>query len=139
MSAHCQVTGRAPAFGTPVSHSHRRPNAQDLDWQLHARCRGLPTEMFFPSDGERGQLRAAREERAKKVCRSCPVKRECLRYALSSVEAWGVWGATTPRERQLIDQGLLTTRPTGSADKAPPDRGVAGSLAIGDRDQRKPV
>ncbi|MBW1604225.1 50S ribosomal protein L28 [Streptomyces sp. JJ66] len=24
MSAHCQLTGRAPAFGKQVSHSHRR-------------------------------------------------------------------------------------------------------------------
>nr|WP_165827536.1 WhiB family transcriptional regulator [Mycolicibacterium sp. GF69] len=80
----------------------RRPCAEELEWQLHAKCRGLPTEMFFASDGERGERRAAREERAKKVCRSCPVQRECLRYALTSVEAWGVWGAMTPRERERV-------------------------------------
>nr|WP_156434437.1 WhiB family transcriptional regulator [Mycobacterium sp. IS-1590] len=83
-------------------HRHtRRPCAEDFEWQLYARCRGLPTEMFFASDGERGQVRAAREERAKNVCRSCPVQRDCLRYAVTSVQAWGVWGATTPRERQV--------------------------------------
>ena len=26
VSAHCQVTGRAPGFGKSVSHSHRRTN-----------------------------------------------------------------------------------------------------------------
>lgn len=26
MSAHCQVTGAQPSFGTSVSHSHRRTN-----------------------------------------------------------------------------------------------------------------
>ncbi|KUI05795.1 WhiB family transcriptional regulator [Mycobacterium sp. IS-3022] len=71
-------------------------------WQLHARCRGLPTEIFFASDAERGQRRAIREEQAKKVCRRCPVQRDCLRYALTNVEPWGIWGATTPRERQRL-------------------------------------
>ncbi|WP_231983385.1 WhiB family transcriptional regulator [Mycobacterium sp. 852002-51961_SCH5331710] len=90
----------------------RRQPASDFNWQSHARCRGLPTEMFFASDGERGQLRAASEERAKRVCRSCPVQRDCLRYAVVSVEAWGVWGATTPRERALVIRGQ-PNQPTG--------------------------
>lgn len=73
-----------------------------MEWQLQARCRGLPTEIFFASDGERGQRKTFHEERAKAVCRSCPVRRECLRYALTSVEQWGIWGATTARERERI-------------------------------------
>lgn len=38
MSAHCQVTGAVPGFGTSVSHSHRRtnrrfdPNVQRKKW-----------------------------------------------------------------------------------------------------------
>ena len=40
MSAHCQVTGRAPSFGNSVSHSHRRtrrrwnPNIQTKTYYL---------------------------------------------------------------------------------------------------------
>ncbi|WP_082949361.1 WhiB family transcriptional regulator [Mycolicibacterium celeriflavum] len=79
-----------------------RHHADDRSWQLRARCRGLPTEIFFASDAERGQRRAVREERAKEVCRRCPVQRDCLRYALTHVEPWGIWGATTPRERQRL-------------------------------------
>ncbi|MCV7298148.1 WhiB family transcriptional regulator [Mycobacterium barrassiae] len=74
----------------------------DLQWQLRARCRGLPTAIFFASDGERGERRVAHEERAKRVCRSCPVQRECLRYAVASMESWGIWGAMTPRERRSL-------------------------------------
>jgi large subunit ribosomal protein L28 len=38
VSAHCQVTGAVPGFGTSVSHSHRRtnrrfdPNIQHKKW-----------------------------------------------------------------------------------------------------------
>lgn len=40
MSAHCQLTGRAPAFGKQISHSHRRssrrfnPNIQHKRYWL---------------------------------------------------------------------------------------------------------
>ncbi|MGP3969967.1 50S ribosomal protein L28 [Streptomyces sp. 6N223] len=40
MSAHCQLTGRAPAFGNRISHSHRRtkrrfnPNIQTKRYWL---------------------------------------------------------------------------------------------------------
>lgn len=107
----------------------RWARAEDFEWQLHARCRGLPTEMFFASDGERGQLRAAREERAKKVCRSCPVKRECLRYAVASAEAWGVWGAMTPRERELIFRGATSRSTTRRQTGMRQDR-LAWAIAI---------
>lgn len=29
---------------------------------------------------------------AKKICNSCPVKRDCLAWALNSRQIWGIWG-----------------------------------------------
>ncbi|WP_423202717.1 WhiB family transcriptional regulator [Mycobacterium lehmannii] len=107
--------------------------ADDRQWLLHARCRGLPTEIFFAAEGERGQRRVAREEQAKRVCRPCPVQPDCLRYALTAVEPWGIWGATTPTERQRL------TEPAEPSGRAPTDARVAGSCPTGDRDSRKPV
>lgn len=41
--------------------------------------------------------------RAKQVCRDCPVKQECLEYALSPpFEKWGVWAETSEKERRTI-------------------------------------
>ena len=97
---------RQVARGRPV----RRPCGEEMEWQLRAECRGLPTEIFFASESERGERRTAHEERAKKVCRSCPVQQECLRYAITSVEPFGVWGAMTPRERERLahaDCGMI--------------------------------
>jgi len=47
MSAHCQVTGRAPGFGNTVSHSHRRsrrrwsPNIQNKTYYLPSEDRRI--------------------------------------------------------------------------------------------------
>ncbi|MCZ1008317.1 50S ribosomal protein L28 [Streptomyces lydicus] len=47
MSAHCQLTGRAPGFGNSVSHSHRRtprrfdPNIQRKRYWLQSEGRHI--------------------------------------------------------------------------------------------------
>lgn len=71
------------------------------DWQMRARCRSLDTAMFFHTEGERGRARLRHEERAKAVCRTCPVIDECRRHALAVREPYGVWGGMSPRERAV--------------------------------------
>lgn len=83
----------------------RIPGTEELEWQLHARCRGLHTDIFFMPDGEKGSRKVAREEYAKRVCRPCTVQHECLNYAMVSGEPYGIWGATTPRERRGMSVG----------------------------------
>jgi len=82
-------------------------SAQQLydHWQGRAACRGPNTIIFFPpSHFERKDEREAREARAKSICHSCPVQRQCLDYALSIREPHGIWGGLTEAERrQLID------------------------------------
>ncbi|MCV6980280.1 WhiB family transcriptional regulator [Mycolicibacterium pulveris] len=85
--------------------------AQDLQWQLRARCRGMPTEIFFVGDGERGKRKTAREEYAKRICRACLVRRDCLRYAVAAEEPHGVWGATTPTERDRFTRTVEARHP----------------------------
>ncbi|MGX7759938.1 50S ribosomal protein L28 [Streptomyces angustmyceticus] len=43
MSAHCQLTGRAPGFGNSVSHSHRR-TPRRFDPNIQRRRYWLPSE-----------------------------------------------------------------------------------------------
>jgi hypothetical protein len=38
--------------------------------------------------------------RAKAVCASCPVRRDCLLEALATDNSWGVWGGLTSGERK---------------------------------------
>jgi hypothetical protein len=52
-------------------------------------------QIFFP---ERGQSLAP----AMKICSTCPVKNECLLYALEKNQSLGVWGGTSERTRRRI-------------------------------------
>lgn len=36
----------------------------------------------------------------KRTCMSCPYLLPCREWAITEREPWGVWGATTPRERR---------------------------------------
>jgi WhiB family redox-sensing transcriptional regulator len=62
----------------------------DLKWMQRAACKDLHPSQFFPSDSGRGALRQERE--ALKICETCPVRTECLAYATSNRERFGVWG-----------------------------------------------
>ena len=77
------------------------PFFDDRDWELEALCKNhLKPEWWYPEQNNYhgGQL-------AKRVCLRCPVMKECLDWALKHDEEHGVWGATTPRERQRIKRG----------------------------------
>lgn len=65
------------------------------DWTLHAACRGKPTELWFPAQGDPLAVAVAR-----RICAGCPVRAECLADALGDAERHGVWGGTSARERR---------------------------------------
>jgi WhiB family transcriptional regulator, redox-sensing transcriptional regulator len=94
------------------------PLAGSWDWQRSGACRGRGTTQFFHPDGERGSSRARREEAAKRVCRTCPVRAECAAHALTVREPYGVWGGFTETER-------LHLLATGGEDLVDQHRGRA--------------
>lgn len=68
----------------------------DEEWRLYAACRSYPNPYIFYSDWPYEQ------EQAKRICNTCPVKNECLQYALSHKEAFGIWGGETERSRRRM-------------------------------------
>ena len=68
-------------------------------WQDDAACRGEDLVLFFGPDGERQPERDIRERKAKAICAQCPVRAECLDYALSRPEKYGTWGGLNEDER----------------------------------------
>ena len=83
------------------------PREGDWDWQVDAACRGTDTATFYHPENERGPSRRRRNQKAKAVCATCPVIRDCLRWALTAREPYGVWGGMTVEEREA----LLTGQP----------------------------
>jgi WhiB family transcriptional regulator, redox-sensing transcriptional regulator len=73
------------------------------DWTEHAACLGASPELFFPISVTGPALEQA--STAKSVCDRCPVRPECLDWALRAGEAHGIWGGTTPEERRYLRLG----------------------------------
>lgn len=53
-------------------------------------------------DARREQGRFQRVQTARAICAECPVQQECLEYALTHHEIFGVWGGRTERERRKL-------------------------------------
>ncbi len=70
------------------------------DWRNRAVCRDVDPELFFPV-GETGPS-AVQIKAAQKVCQSCPVRTQCLNFALDSPEKDGVWGGISAEERRRM-------------------------------------
>ncbi|PXY25939.1 transcription factor WhiB [Prauserella sp. PE36] len=71
-----------------------------FEWSERAACRDEDPELFFPvSDMGPGAQQTAQ---AKAICARCPVRAECLRYALESGLDYGIFGGTTERERRAL-------------------------------------
>lgn len=83
-----------------------------IGWQFLAACRGEDTSWFFaPAYFEKRWEKDAREAKAKAVCVRCPVREECLEYALRTREPHGIWGGLNEMERRaLLRRRALTER-----------------------------
>ena len=79
--------------------------SSNWDWQVQAACRGAGVDLFFNPDAERGKSKRMREARAKAVCATCPVIKDCLSWAMDVAEPYGVWGGLTPDERRDLRTG----------------------------------
>jgi len=114
--------GSSVGVGGPVTGTNPRlidlfavlkPSAapEDLSWQDQAVCGEIGGDFWFPEKG--GSTREP-----KKVCRACPVRSDCLEYALNHDERFGVWGGMSERERRRLKR----PQPVGRRSEAPASR-----------------
>jgi WhiB family transcriptional regulator, redox-sensing transcriptional regulator len=74
---------------------------EDQEWREHASCLDFSAVLFFGfDDSESPAEKRLREDQAKTVCVECPVRQDCLDYALSARESHGIWGGMTDVERR---------------------------------------
>lgn len=95
------------------SRSRRLLPAHNLEpWREDAECRpgnGHDPRLWFPREVQewatRREQRALQRirhemtEEARAICMMCPVRDECLAYAVGTGETEGIWGGLTPLER----------------------------------------
>jgi hypothetical protein len=73
-------------------------HVREGDFRHAAACRAVDPEVFFPAaDSGPGYTAAVRS--AKAVCAGCPVREQCLSWALSSLPD-GIAGGMTEQERR---------------------------------------
>lgn len=65
------------------------------EWQKRALCAKTDPAAFYP---EQGQSTAD----ARRICRRCDVRAECLDYAIEHDEPFGIWGGLSRRERMRL-------------------------------------
>jgi WhiB family transcriptional regulator, redox-sensing transcriptional regulator len=78
------------------------------EWWSLAACQHADPDLFFPVSGTgpgRAQIVGA-----KAVCARCPVRSDCLHYALAADPVQGVWGGTSEEERRLLRQRQAKAR-----------------------------
>ena len=80
-------------------------DGDDTAWMKHGACRTVADrDIFFPDRGQSGR-------EAKSCCAGCPVRDQCLAYALQNRILHGVWGGANERERRR----MLKLRNRGAA------------------------
>lgn len=93
------------------------PVGQDTDWMTEGRCVRHPDpDLWFAPIEEQSPryahmsrkarqiARAKDRNRAKEMCRACPVRAQCLRFSLDNPDAreWGMWGGLDKSERTKL-------------------------------------
>src|ERR1700739_4327880 len=73
-------------------------------WRRRAPPPHAHSHLFFP-EGTSGPALAQLDE-AKRICLSCPVRRQCLTWAVDHDISSGIWGGATPDERWAIRRAV---------------------------------
>lgn len=74
------------------------------EWAEQAECLDTETDIFY--EYENGNY-----ARAKEICGGCPVRQQCLETALVNREEYGIWGGTTPTEREFLLKLIIGEEP----------------------------
>ena len=73
-------------------------------WRSAGACLTADPDLFFPISP--AGLGRAQTSHAKVICASCHVQQQCLSFALETGEVHGIWGGTSPEDRQALRRRL---------------------------------
>jgi WhiB family redox-sensing transcriptional regulator len=100
-------------FWKPVTFAGSQTSEKGdvVDWSL-ALCKGEDVDMFYPPEYKHLTLVERKYWRdrvgvAKALCAECPLREQCLKWAIDNGEVFGVWGGYTPRERRRLRRNQI--------------------------------
>jgi WhiB family redox-sensing transcriptional regulator len=113
------MTGGTPLVGATrigsVNARNANMSAFESDnavvWMADTACEGMDVNVFILDKGD-----SAAE--AKKTCADCPVRAQCLAWALEHDERFGVWGGKTARERAGMGETLADAQLDAGVERA---------------------
>jgi WhiB family transcriptional regulator, redox-sensing transcriptional regulator len=74
--------------------------ARATSWAGRGACRGSDPELFFPITQSGPAISQIAKARA--ICARCPVRAQCLEFAMDSGQDFGVWGGMSEGERRTL-------------------------------------
>lgn len=66
------------------------------EWEVEAACHGMGPDEFFPDSA------LEVPETARRTCAVCPVRKDCLEWAITNDEKDGIWGGLSAGERSRL-------------------------------------
>ena len=85
-----------------------RPSRDDTRWREDAACRDADPDLFFPVGATNEALAETRAAMA--LCLRCPVREQCLEFAMVTNQRDGIWGATSEEDRRRLRSAWLAAR-----------------------------
>lgn len=116
-----EIAARAPSLSClcprcdewrAETHATTADGAESEGWWAAAACRGRRIEIFFPERGDTTRP-------AKELCAGCPVRDDCLDYALANGIKHGIWGGTSEKERRTPPTPPRRLNPTTRHPRTP--------------------
>lgn len=84
-------------------------------WAEKGLCRNMDPEIFFiDADADADFPNPV----ALAACDRCPIQAACLNWAMETNERNGVWGGTTPRQREKLRRPIVRVRCPGCSSNA---------------------
>lgn len=104
----CRTCLRHAYADSDTEPEHRAPSRiwlpiEEADWMTNGLCAQTDPEAYYPEKGESTRV-------AKRICNGdpkrgidpCPVRAQCLEYALDAGERFGIWGGLSEPERRKL-------------------------------------
>ena len=70
---------------------------EDREWTKHAACKDMDPNIFFRDPYTEGEWTA---NEAIEICQGCPVRQDCLDYAVKYRIQYGIWGGLRLADRR---------------------------------------